>query len=539
MKYTTQLAAFAAATSAQQFVQVSSANAAAAQRADPIISPGDLSGHVHEFFGASRLAAELSYESLQKSDCSTVGSSDDGSGNAQDKSVYWHPAMYVKKKGGSEYMKVPVKGHKLYYKNAGSSPPREPFEFPHGFRMVAGDPFMRGPASLDSGRQNITQWICHSSSGMNQGTDGGFPTGVTDCDAYPGFNGAIHFPHCWNNDTDFTKGTHMAYPVDDIEGGECPTSHPIRLPHIFLENEFDINGVKDEIDISSLTLAMGDPTGYGWHADFFNGWDDGAIPELMDSCKQVNYDIIDCPSYQRFAKKNNECSQPVIFKENVQNPGETLPGCNPIGKTNPAPKYPTSPMNQFTDQCKAGAASPANPPVEPAENEPASPPQTSAASPYKPAPTQQTTTMATNTRPAAPASKPTTSIPIKHAASTQPNNQGNKAALSCPASHGQKTVQNGKTFEIECGIDHAAGNLKRVTAHSLSECIVACAKTKGCVDVSLSGTACYLKKVLGKEIEMKGLAGAKLVTGGGAPAGYGKAKREEHVHRHVHGREMF
>lgn len=105
--------------------------------------------------------------------------------------------------------------------------------------MVAGDPFMRGPAPADGGRQNITQWICHGNSGNNQGTDGGFPNGITDCDAYPGFNGAIHFPHCWNGDdyNPASPSAHMAYPDDNIQDGTCPSSHPIRLPHIFAENQ--------------------------------------------------------------------------------------------------------------------------------------------------------------------------------------------------------------------------------------------------------------------------------------------------------------
>lgn len=233
MKYATQIAALAAAAAAQQFVQYTpGGDDTSVQRIDPIITPGQymypdhrygiltflpgkLAGHVHQLFGANRLSPELTYESLQQSSCTTVGAAD-GTGNSQDKSIYWHPAMYAKKSDGSgDYMKIPTSGHKLYYKNAGSGKAREPFEFPRGFRMIAGDPFMRGPAPADGGRQNITQWICHGSNGRNQGTDGGFPTGITDCDAYPGFNGAIHFPHCWNgNDYNpANPSAHMEYPV--------------------------------------------------------------------------------------------------------------------------------------------------------------------------------------------------------------------------------------------------------------------------------------------------------------------------------------
>lgn len=260
MKYSTQLAALAATAAAQQFVQYTpGGDDTAVERIDPIITPGGIAGHVHQLFGANRLSPVLTYESLQQSDCTTVGAAD-GTGNSQDKSIYWHPAMYAQKKDGSGFMKIPTNGHKFYYKNAGSGEPREPFEFPQGFRMIAGNPFMRGPAPADGGRQNITQWICHSNSGMNQGTDGGFPTGVTDCDAYPGFNGAIHFPHCWNGDdyNPANPSAHMEYPEDNIQDGACPASHPIRLPHIFAENQFVSMGMcaRSGIQLTQCSLVL-------------------------------------------------------------------------------------------------------------------------------------------------------------------------------------------------------------------------------------------------------------------------------------------
>ena len=249
---------------AQQFVMFNrDGDDTAVQRADPILAPGKISQHVHQFFGADALAPGVTYESLQQSSCSTVGDSHDN-GNAADNSIYWHPALYMEASDGSGYIKVPTFMHKLYYKNAGTGTKREPFEFPHGFRMLAGNPFMR-EADPDLQRQNITQWICHMVGDRNQGTDGGFPTGVTDCDDYPGFNGAVHFPHCWNGD-DFDPAdptAHVVYPTGDIENGECPPSHPTRLPHIFSENGFDLHGILDKVKPNSFTLAMGDNTGYG------------------------------------------------------------------------------------------------------------------------------------------------------------------------------------------------------------------------------------------------------------------------------------
>lgn len=296
-------------------------------------------------------------------------------------------------------------------------------------------------------------------------------------------------------------------------------SHADRRP----SDQFNIHDVIDQIDTSTFVLAMGDETGYGWHADFFNGWDDGAIPELLKTCPQGQYgneDIGGCPSYKGFATiKAEQCKLPGTYKENVQSPGKALPGCNPISDVNPAPKLAVSPLGVFTTQCKAGAGGP-----------PAAPPPSGGSTTKRPATTAAITTMATQTKPASPVtSATTTGVP-----GNMPPKQRGKA--SCPKSNGKTIVKNGKTFKIECGIDHQGGDLVRKTAHSLGECIKFCARTKGCVDVSLSGTACYLKKELGKAVPMEGLAGAKLVSGGAAatPSSYTLSKREAHLHRHVH-----
>ena len=148
---------------AQQFVQYTpGGDDTSVQRADPILAPGSISQHVHQIFGSNGFAPDSTYEELQKSGCTTVGDAS-GNGNAQDKSIYWHPALYMEAADGSGYIKVPTNGHKLYYKNAGTGTPRSPFEFPHGFRMLAGNPFMRAPAT-NVQQQNITQWICHANA---------------------------------------------------------------------------------------------------------------------------------------------------------------------------------------------------------------------------------------------------------------------------------------------------------------------------------------------------------------------------------------
>ncbi|PSK50339.1 Kremen protein 1 [Elsinoe australis] len=86
-------------------------------------------------------------------------------------------------------------------------------------------------------------------------------------------------------------------------------------------------------------------------------------------------------------------------------------------------------------------------------------------------------------------------------------------AISCPTNNNTiYTATTGATFLIECGIDHYGGDIAATGVSSFAGCIEACATNSKCVDVSLSGSACYLKGTLGDAIQNGGILGAKLVT---------------------------
>ena len=84
------------------------------QRADPILNPGKISQHAHVFMGSNGLSTDVTYASLQQSTCSTMGNASNWI--VEDHSMYWHPTMYVKKKGSEELLRVPNNGHNIYYK---------------------------------------------------------------------------------------------------------------------------------------------------------------------------------------------------------------------------------------------------------------------------------------------------------------------------------------------------------------------------------------------------------------------------------------
>lgn len=83
---------------------------------------------------------------------------------------------------------------------------------------------------------------------------------------------------------------------------------------------------------------------------------------------------------------------------------------------------------------------------------------------------------------------------------------------SCPASNGTiYTAANNETFIIECNTDHQGGDYQQAYGVTFQQCIEDCAALPLCVDVSLSGTACYMKSSVGAAVS-NGVWGARLLT---------------------------
>ena len=157
---------------------------------------------------------------------------------------------------------------------------------------------------------------------------------MSSCPDYPYFNGAIHFPHCWNGKAydDADPYAHMSYPTGDIENGACPSTHPIRLPHILMENNFDLSSLQGQFQQNSFVLAQGDPTGYGWHADFYNGWKTGVLHNLLTgSSACASHDVGDCTGVTFQTNMNvASCTNTNPYPENAAGPLSALPGLSLI-----------------------------------------------------------------------------------------------------------------------------------------------------------------------------------------------------------------
>jgi len=134
----------------------------------------------------------------------------------------------------------------------------------------------------------------------------------------------------------------MVYP-DGVDSGRCPSSHPVHLISLFYEVWFDVASFNNLNDGGRFVLSNGDPTGYGLHGDFMNGWDRSVLSRAVDQCTAASGVIEDCPVFQNEGRFNadsdmNSCaaqnplpSEPVTGADLPH-----LPGCVAVTE-GPAP----------------------------------------------------------------------------------------------------------------------------------------------------------------------------------------------------------
>jgi len=144
--------------------------------------------------------------------------------------------------------------------------------------------------------------------------------------------------------------SHVAYP-SQYNTGNCPSTHPVRIPAVFYEILFSVVQLKlpHGNGVQPFVLAMGDPTGYGLHGHFLNGWDVTILQAAMHdpSCDATNTNNGNIPQnclpLQPYVKSSNP-DQSCLLDNPIPNYEDLginhwishLPGNNPI-QAGPAP----------------------------------------------------------------------------------------------------------------------------------------------------------------------------------------------------------
>ncbi|KAF4554906.1 Hypothetical protein D9617_3g019750 [Elsinoe fawcettii] len=319
------LAALLAAP-AEAFFRMGCGSPIVTERIDPIISPGQVSGHVHQVVGGNGFGFTQDFAQARRSTCTSCTVT-------KDLSNYWTPILYYKNKNG-KLQRVKQNGGVLVYYLQRPESNKNLKAFPENFRMVAGDPFKRNATTDFAGK--AISFACLNYNGPAKAETPNLPP--YNCPN--GVRAQVFFPSCWdgkNTDSPDHK-SHMSYPATGAyNSGTCPPTHPVQLVSIFYEVIFQTNELEfwagDQGTNQPFIFAQGDATGYGFHGDFLNGWDIPLLQKAVDQCRNLSGELSDCPVLTPFMQSGtaqNQCTIPDSVGEDITGPFDKLPGCNPI-----------------------------------------------------------------------------------------------------------------------------------------------------------------------------------------------------------------
>lgn len=343
-------------------------------RIDPLVNPGEIAQHVHAIHGSSGFSETATYEDLRNGDCTSCGV-------LEDKSVYWAPVPYFKHANGT-YELVPQIGGMLnyYFLNVDAKhPEREIKAFPNDFRMIAGDSHRRnysiGGLSVKEKDPEKSFWaqlgqttqidLEQRAVGFNCLNYQIPPEGslyrhylpeksFLDSTCKDGIRIEIAFPSCWNGkDVDSPNHrSHVAYP-DLVITGSCPEGFDVKLPGLFYETIWATNAFEGKE--GEFAISNGDPQGFGYHADFMNGWDVDFLQQAVNLCTAESGNVEDCPIFSLQSENDQRKCQmkklpDVLADEKVDGVvGNALPGNvlmqygpEPATAKNPGPKPSTT-----------------------------------------------------------------------------------------------------------------------------------------------------------------------------------------------------
>jgi hypothetical protein len=258
-----------------------------AERVDPIINFGMVSRHAHNVWGGDAFSPTSSADDMLESGCSTCDVQ-------ADNSAYWNPTLYNVNPDGT-YQQVRQIDMRAYYftGNGGRS-------WPKGFETLFGNPSSRQEQIGRDGRSNIG-YECRESPGPDVELPS-FPSPNLICNK---LQARLTAPECWDGvNLKSPNHDHVAYPNS---AKQCPTSHPVKIIFTKFETHWDLSDIPFP---RNLTWSMSDHTGYGFHVDFINGWDQDVFENAISTCGN-SPEAADCPMLARLMHnipQMNQCA---------------------------------------------------------------------------------------------------------------------------------------------------------------------------------------------------------------------------------------
>ncbi|KAI1789214.1 WSC-domain-containing protein [Ganoderma leucocontextum] len=297
-------------------------------RLDSIVNPGAVGSHVHSIVGASRFKDVYDADDLMQSKCTTIPVQ-------PDKSNYWAPQLYHRDQQTGQLTPMQT-GFNIYYLMR-PGPKNEAIKaFPKGLRMVAGDTNRR-TYNASSFADQAVSFVCLDYSGAHDNDpDWAERPNFFDHSCPDGMRAQVFFPSCWDgvNLDSADHKSHLAYPIQNYNSGDCPDTHPVHLVSLFYEMLVSVDQYS-YWGSGTWVFANGDPTGYGHHGDFQNGWDIDLLQEAIDTCTQALGNVMDCPPLAAVfdqASADACVLETEYVDENIglDAPLTQLPGCNPF-----------------------------------------------------------------------------------------------------------------------------------------------------------------------------------------------------------------
>lgn len=191
--------------------------------------------------------------------------------------------------------------------------------FKPGFRMLVGDASITSRASARKYRQ--LSYTCMENQASRSPETISFPK--TPCKL--GIMANHRFPTCWDgkNVDSPNHQDHVTYPVTGSfeSGGDCPSTHPVKIPQLMLETVWDTSAFNNQKDWpedggSAFFWSTGDGTGFSSHADYLFGWKGDSLQRAMDAHSYVTANMLKTQTI----KEQNKCTVPDVV-------GEKFDGC--------------------------------------------------------------------------------------------------------------------------------------------------------------------------------------------------------------------